>query len=203
MIYAKQVAPEYQEDDLFWSGKDGSLHMNDEWLEENVVIRGNREFKEMLTSDYEKMLKLDWWEFENFKSYGFGCVSEYLNYYLPRKDGKKWSGRQVAEWKKIIQDENWIEGLRLLTGLVWREVTIRGCMQREWQEMLVSENISDKQVEYIEMCYFNTGMEFRVYEDNDENCVYLAYVGDVSELEDVDKVYLFDGWDRTERYKEV
>ncbi len=201
MTYAKQVAPEYQEDDLFWTDKNNNLRMNDEWFEENVIIVGNKEFKEFLTRDYEKLIGLDWWEYENFKNYGFACVTDYLNYYLPRKDGKSWSGPQVAAWKRIIKDEDWEEGLRLLTGLVWRSVTIRGCMQREWQEMLVSENISDAQVNYIEMCYFNTGMEFLVYEDDSEDSAYSVYVRDEDELKEccgVDKVYLFDGWENSD-----
>ena len=199
MSYAKQVPPECQEDDLFWTGKDGSLHMNDEWFEENVVITGNREFKEFHTREYERLLKIDWYEFENFKSYGFGSVTDYLNFYFPRE--KKYSPREVHEWKRIIQEEDWLCGLCMLTGKRWREVTLRGVMQREWQTAYVSEDISDAQVRYIEMCYFNTGMEFMIYEDDDDSG-YSAYVSDVSEL-DVDKVYLFDGYTKTAKYIEL
>lgn len=202
MIYAKQVAPEYQEDDLFWTGKDGSLHMNDEWYEENVVITGNREFKEFHTREYEKLVKLDWYEFENFKSYGFGSVTEYFEFYL----GRKFNPREVHELKRVITEEDWLTGLRILTGKVWRQVCLRGVMQREWQYAYVSAEFSDVQVGYLEMCYFNTGMEFLVYEEGSEDSAYSVYVRDADELKEccgVDVVYLFDGYERMPKYKEV
>ncbi len=64
--------------------------------------------------------------------------------------------------------------LFLMTGKKWQFETIRGCSQSDWQQCYVSEEITSDMLKYLEICYFNTGCEYRVYEnkedfDNEEN----------------------------------
>lgn len=206
MSIARQVNPECQEDDLFWtSSKDNSLHMNDDFLEENVIIAGNREFKEHLIPAYKKLEKFDWYEFENFKSYGFACVTDYLNYYFTREDGRGYTPLEVSKWKRYLKDD-WkdyvCECLYLITGKHWYEVTMRGIMQREWVTGYFSGEVKQEDVNYVEMCYFNTGAEFIIEEGEDNYSVYVRDVEDLKEY-DVDKVFLFDGYTREVKYKEM
>lgn len=212
--YAKQVAPEYQRDDLFFCGKDGKLLMEDDYFDNRVIIDGNREFRGMTIPAYDKIKKLAtdlWYDWDNLSSCGFGSKEEFVEYYL--------SEDNVEEWIKLLEsnidwtDEDFVvAALKLLTGKEWRHVCIRGCMQREWQYMYVNEDISDEDVRYIEMCYFNTGMEFVVYESKkdfdkeEEGCsYYVESVEDLREkLSDYNlRVFESDGYTQTAKYKEV
>ena len=88
---------------------------------------------------------------------------------------------------------------------------MRGYCQSEWQEGYASEELSDASVDYIELCYFNKGMEFLVYEskedfDNDGDC-YSMYVSDIDDLRDrlgeEVTVFEFNGYIHTPKYKEA
>ena len=229
--YARQVDPELQEDDLFFTSntKKGrrELHFNDDWYENDVIISGNKEFLEYYTDAYEKITQsIDniLYEYElasNPKTNGcyWNNVSEVINYYFAKENGKKYSTKEIHEWKKLLEDWSRIDdedfelkALHLITEKEWRKVCIRGYMQREWQYLYVSENITEKDVRYIEMCYFNTGTEWRIYEseedfENYENATSM-YIEDVDELpewlgceEDEIEIYLFDGYTKVANYK--
>lgn len=216
MLYAKQVAPEYQEDDLFWTNSKNELRMNNDIYEENVIIDGNREFREFFTPAYRKIKKISsdiWYDWEYLSSCGFANRTEFIEFYLSREDGKRYSKKDISVWIKLL--DNWdededliIRALNLITRKNWRRVTMRGYMQREWQYMYVNEEITDGEVEYIETCYFNTGMEFAIYDD--EECVNSYYVKDTDELcehfeYEIKKgefeILLFDGWNKTPKYR--
>lgn len=219
--YVKQVSPDCQEDDLFYRWTDGNkrlrLGMNDDFLAESVVIYGNKEYLGYTNKYYEKLAKFEndlWYDWKYLESCGFHTHSEFLEYYYGVAIKNK---RLVHRWIELFEnwtgsDSDYAVGLELLTGHKWRSVTIRGDCQSDWQEMLVSDDVSDKDVRYIEMCYFNTGMEFVVYvskKDFDNNvggCSY--YVESLQDLrdrlddEDV-HVFMFDGYQKVATYKEV
>ena len=230
MLYAKQVCPEYQEDDLFYFYKDKNtdryeLGMNDDYYVDNLILDGNRDFCGITTNAYNKLKKLSdlWLEWESakersaYKSYSsFANATEFIEWYVPRDNGKKYSKKDIHAWIELIDnwnesEEDFEKGLFLITGKVWRSITIRGCSQNEWQEGFASEELSSASVNHIEMCYFNNGMEFIVYEskedfDNEENG-YSIYVEDIQDLRDrVGEsivVFEFDGYVKTATYKEV
>ena len=204
MLYAKQVDPEFQEDDLFFTSKNG-LEMNDDYLYDNVIIDGNREFRGITTKAYQKIKEDLWYEYENYHSFGFANKTDFIEFYYGRSDGKHYSKHDIHVWIEMLENEICvITALELITRKKWREIEIRGCMQREWQTIYVTEEISDETVRYIEMCYFNTGVEFLVYE-NEDDC-YSVYVEDTEELKSRYpgiKIYEFDGYEKTIKYREV
>ena len=205
MYYAKQRNPEFQEDDLFFNYK-GELRLNDDYYVDNVIIDGNRDYRSLTTEAYEKVKRISselWYDWEYYRSCGFGSRKEMIEYYFSREDGKKYSGREIGVWINLLN--NWEEdeyhittALYLITRKKWREISLRGYCQSEWQEGYASEELSDASVEHIELCYFNKGMEFLVYEskedfDNDGDC-YSMYVSDLQDLRDRlgDEVTVFE-----------
>lgn len=222
MLYAKQVDPEYQEDDLFYSYKDSKtgryeLGMNDDYYYENLILDGNRDFHGISTKAYDKLKQLNslWYEWENYRSCGFGSRTEFIEWYCKRDDGKHYSKRDIHVWIELLdnwdeKDLDFEEGLFLITRKSWRKICLRGCMQSEWQEGYASEELSNASVDYIELCYFNKGMEFLVYESkedfyNDGDC-YSIYVGDVQDLRDrlgeEVTVYEWNGYIKTPKYSD-
>ena len=193
--YARQIDPEYQEDDLFYNYKDKNgryqIGMNDDYYEGNIIIFGNRDYMTISTDEYDSLARLDMWEYECVVEH-WDNVTQFIEYYLGRKNGKKYSTREIHEWKDILNDwdisdeEKVCKALRLMTGKTWRKVCIRGYCQSEWNYMYVSEDISDEGVDYIEMCFFNKGQEYIVYESeedfNNEENGYSVYVEDSDQL---------------------
>ena len=196
MLYAKQRNPEFQEDDLFFTNKSGELQLNDDYYVDNVIIDGNRDYRSLTTKAYEKVKRISselWYDWEYYRSCGFGSRTEVIEYYLNRDDGKKYSKKDIHSWIELMNswedDEYHITtALYLITRKKWREISLRGYCQSEWQEGYASEELSDASVDYIELCYFNKGMEFLVYKskedfDNDGDC-YSMYVADLDDLRD-------------------
>jgi len=121
-----------------------------------------------------------------------------------------------------VDDRNeLVKALTKLSGEEWNYTEIRGYYQGEWQVLYYNVNkINDETIKYIEACYFNTGIEFDIYdrkkEDGEEGeyfHIYLAdscfsslraemagYLGcEENELE----IYEFDGYYKTPKYKKV
>ena len=221
MLYAKQKNPEFQEDDLFYCYKDKNtgkyeLGMNDDYYYENLILDGNRDFHGISTKAYDKVKQLDslWYEWENYKCY-FGSRTEFIEWYCKRDDGKRYSKREIHVWINLLNnwedsDECIIEALQLITRKKWREISLRGYSQSEWQDGYASEELSDGSIDYIELCYFNKGMEFIIYEskedfDNDGDC-YSIYVSDIQDLRDrlgeEVTIYEWAGYIKTPRYSD-
>lgn len=236
MYVCKQVSPEWQEDDLFYNYKDNNgrykLGWNDEVYEENVIIYGNDDYHYSTIKEFDMVMKIgeSYDEYElSLKPKSNHCywnnASEYLNYYLPKSNGKKYSPQEVCKWKKLLEkysihwkeEDIMCEALELMTGKKWRPIKMVGCMQREWQYGYASNEVSDKDIEYIEMCYFNTGSEYQFYEseedyenDNPSTSYYVDSYNSKERLcEHIGckpnelKVYEFTGYAKIPQYKEV
>jgi len=236
MYICKQVSPEWQEDNLFYTYKDknGKYHLgwNDDIYEENVIIYGNDEYHYSLTKEFEQILKISesYYEYElSIEPKSNHCywnnVSEYINYYLPKSNGKKYSTKEIHKWKELLEkfsirwkEEDIVEeALQLMTGKKWRSFKMCGVMQREWQYGYASEEITKEDIEYIEMCYFNTGSEYQFYEseeDYENECPTTSYyVNSYNSKEELLKhigcepnelkVYQFTGYMKLPQYKEM
>lgn len=220
MYFAKQVNPEFQGDDLFyrWTGKGGRNYVgiNDDVIAENIIIDGNDDFLSFTNKAYDAIKKLDLYEFDNINCYWAGCYGDFLNFYVPKTNGKKYSNKEIHAWKEMLNkgDVDVCLALKLITGKNWYEISLRGCSQNEWQEGYATYELSDKDIEYVEMCYFNTGSEYIVYEskedfNNEENgcSYYVSSYNSKHELEDrlqaKVKVFEFDGYIKTPKYKEI
>lgn len=219
MYYAKQVEPEFQEDPLFQRIRN-ELDIEDDFLKGNIAIYGNREYMSLENENFKKALNFEclWYEYENFKSCGFGNISEFFNYYFKKSNGENYTPKEIHRWKELFEKYTYFkdvacEILELITDMEWREETIRGCAQREWQTIYVSEQISDEDIEYIEMCYFNTGSEYLVYKDNEEEYLCNVYVKGYDVRKEIAqelgcaekevKVFNVTGYTRIPKYEEV
>jgi len=233
MYICKQVDPEWQEDNLFYVYKDKKgeykLGWNDDVYENNVIIYGNNEYRYSLTNEFYNLTKLDdvYYEYETTRNpHSNHCywtsTSEMINWYFPKSNGKKYTPKEIHRWIELLDNYNYrlediaCAALELMTGKKWREIKMVGNMQREWQYGYASEEVSDNDMEYIEMCYFNTGVEYQFYEseedyeeDNPSTSYYVSTWNTKERLcehigceENELKVYDFTGYKKIPQYEE-
>ena len=193
-IKAYQVAPEYQETHLLLS--------DDIW--EGLEIYGNDGYKCRTSTTFDNVLMaLNNGTFEDVvvKSDDAARLENLAKkYYTPGTDNEA-----------IIT-----EALSIVTGEKWDYKRIHGSCQSDWNYIYYrSEEWTEKALEYFGIEYFNTGDEWRL-EDEDGNDFGSIYTHEwrnhekkteIAEnmgvdIEDV-TLYLFDGWTRTAKYKEV
>lgn len=190
---AYQVAPEYQE---------SPFYMFDEMLE-GLEIYGNKDYKQHTSDIFDNVLKA--LENEDF---------DYINT----------KGKDTARLKELVKkyytqganDEAIIaEAFSIVTGQKWKYKCVRGCCQSEWNYIYYRpEEWTAKALEYFEIEYFNTGEEWRVIDENGEECHYYTHEwNDIYKTRELAKnigcnvsdltLYAFDGWTKTPKYKEV
>lgn len=234
--YAKQIDPEYQTDNLFYNFKDKAGNyqttMLDDFYNNNVVIDGNRDFISLTTNEYDDIknniydVALEYDAIKNKHGGYYGAwdnFTQLINYYF--KGVKKYTTKDIHLWRLLLEEymQNYnltkdivIKALKLMTGITWRAFWLRGIMQSEYQSGYASEYLTDKDLEYIEACYFNTGTEYIVFEnkkDFNKNYNGVSYyicsydVKDaLSALIGCDPkdliIYDFDGYTKTPKYKE-
>ena len=71
------------------------------------------------------------------------------------------------------------EELEKYTGKKWKQTTVKGYSQGDWQDVYyVEDEVSKEYIEEIENFYMNKISEFRVIEDDDPDSYYIVYVPD-------------------------
>lgn len=219
---AKQIAPEYQESPLM---------MSDESFYEGIACYGNDDFNGFICDiDFKnvrdileqgelcEMLR----EVANGDHYYFNTATEAINNYFPRK--KKYSTKEIHNLKKLIaeygdwnndDDDTLCAVLSIVTGEPWENCELCGCVQRDWIKCAYRKNMWDKKsLDMFEMEYFNTGEEYIVSPEDDENENVSVYVyswdDDEKKKEIADAVgcssdevelWMFNGWNRSARYE--
>ena len=178
-IYARQIAPEYQESPLFHDD-----------IYENIIFTGNRNYISRTTPEYDHVTRYfdemaAEWDDRNYsifliggcaptkiKRYPRPSLAEILrDYGFKRNDGKPWTTKQRHAWRLLMEetpseDETICEALGLLTGKQWTSSNIRGCCQGDWQGIFYSmDDYNDDDIEQIETEYFNTGTEWEIHDD--------------------------------------
>ena len=193
-IKAYQIAPEYQE---------SPLYLFDEVLE-GLEIYGNRNYIRHTSETFDEVLEsLDYGDFSDF---GFtGCKAERLEELCNKY------GTRGADDEGIIA-----EALSVVTGQKWEYKQISGSCQSEWNYIYYRpEEWPEKALEYFEVEYFNTGDEWRIEDEegDDLGSVYTHEWNDDEQKREIAEnigvdpddvtLYLFDGWIKTAKYKEV
>ena len=193
-IKAYQVAPEYQE---------SPMSLLDECLE-GLEIYGNRDYKRRTSETFDKVLEcLEYGDFSDFKLTGYKAVrlEELCNEYYT----------QGANNEAIIT-----EALSIVTGQKWEYKQISGIYQSDWNYIYYRpEEWKETALEYFEIEYFNTGDEWRI-EDEEGDDLGSGYTHELDNNEKKREIaenigvdpgdvtlYLFDGWTKTAKYKEV
>ena len=167
-LYAKQIAPEYQESPLFY---------DEEFFPDNIIVTGNCDYNSHTTEEYDKIIQCFeelCEEYESIKDHTSGFyknATELLQDYFPGK----YSTKKIHFFKEILEKYGtryYYEGdyitdmLELVTGKEWRKSIIRGCCQGDWQEIIYPVNEWTKEsIEEFEIMYFNTGSEWIIHEE--------------------------------------
>lgn len=225
-IYAKQIAPEYQESPLMY---------DEEFLPYDVSICGNRHyngFKSKLFAKVEKVIEQN--ELAEMLQDNYYLEPYYKNItaaimdYLPPQHKEKYSTQEIHKLKELLTDYEINEETQLcgiLSIVSGKEIVhdiIRGCSQGEWNIIYYPEKYGPKFVNTIECEYFNTGSEWIIHdeeytpEDPEEISGYGMYCHEWREediLQEIAEVtgenpknivlYYFDGYTRTPKYKRM
>lgn len=168
-IVAVQFDPEYQTSPFYWS----------ESLPDNVAVLGNNRMDEHIPERCEKALAalrndsfLD--DLENPEHAGYADAVDVLGDWLPRENGAAYN----ADECRAFVDRLFHEGLgasasalaalmSLFEGKPWESRTIRGTCQSDWNEITYpADEWPEKELEYFECEYWNTGYEWDIYPFN-------------------------------------
>ena len=193
-IKAYQAAPEYQESPLW---------LFDEVLE-GLEIYGNRDYIRRTSATFDEVLEcLDHGDFSDLEIAGDKAerMEELCNKY----------GTRGADDEGIIA-----EALSIVTGQRWEYKQISGIYQSDWNYIYYRpDEWTEKALEYFEIEYFNTGDEWRIEDEegDDLGSVYTHEWNDDEQKREIAEnigvdpgdvtLYLFDGWTKTAKYKEV
>lgn len=171
-IYAKQVAPEYQESPLFL----------DDFFPDDIAVCGNRDFKERCPEVFQRVREvLENGELaealEDVKTGGYYSewyknATQAINDLLPA-DKAKYSTKDIHELKRLVteyaecsrSDEDSIlcAVLSIVTGETWDYKQICGCCQGDWNNIFYPvDKWSVEALNAFEVEYFNTGTEWIV-----------------------------------------
>ena len=193
-IKAYQIAPEYKEPPLW---------LFDEWME-GLEIYGDRNYLRHASETFDKVLEcLDHGDFSDFEF--TGDKAERLEDLCDKY------GTRGANNEAIIA-----EALSIVTGQKWEYKQISGCCQSDWNYIYYRpDEWTEKALEYFETEYFNTGDEWRIEDEegDDMGSVYTHEWSDDEKKREIAEnigvntddvtLYLFDGWTKTAKYKEV
>lgn len=209
-IYAKQIPPEFQESPLFHG---------DEFWPENVYVFGNRHFNSHSgrLEDIKRALE-DIYDV----CQGWSHYSNLADVMPARDDGREYTraerltfarlAKNYFEYRNSSSDENEIlrDVLELITGQKYKNTTIRGCCQGDWQDIIYPAEYGRDWLECFETEYFNTGAEWIIDEDWS---VYTHVwssdgireeIANAAGVDPADVVLLeFTGWSRSPEYREV
>lgn len=140
-VYARQIAPEYQESPLF---------MGDEFFPDNIAVCGNRDYHSHKSELFENVQNvLEQGELAEILEYPKNWADWYKNAtqaiteYLPPTNGKKYSTNAIHALRCLVldysccacskEDEILCKVLSIVDGRPWDWSTIRGSCQMEWQ----------------------------------------------------------------------
>lgn len=209
--YCYQVDPEYQESPLYRDYPESVC---------DVTVFGNRDYREWISSEITLIMKV-------LRNTSFQCdFDECKDNSERRKVLWEWFGNlpelsdedlyALSDCIFNLDDPNqacFVFSRFIGKEYVWYE--IRGCCQGEWNYIFwCKTDLPYFDHLKFEVEYFNTGSEWRV-EDGDDNVVEWIYstrwkmedvreeiAMELGEAPDQIRLYEFDGYKRTPKYKE-
>ena len=153
--------------------------------DENIIIYGNRDYK----GTNNDILK----QFDDlYNDYDYYCynncyyrnITEYVNSYLKKDNGKKFSKKELSIIKKICENNMNMEDykyyetmLSIVKGKPYERRCLKGYSQSDWQYIYAPKDIDKKYFDYIEAIYFGKGNEVAISDDlTFEDCYYNLYI---------------------------
>lgn len=230
-IYARQIAPEFQESPLDIFGIETDY----------INLTGNRDYNEHVSLLFERVRKalyssaaLDEWEDMQNGRGTYNTWADALDDLLtPQDRGPYTREERKTTWPDILRryynarssEENDIlcEALALVTGQPWEWRTLRGCCQGDWQKAFYpSLAWTRRMLEDFKTEYFNTGTEWIIHDEEtppespEDITGYSVYCHGWNEEQHRAEIaaeagtepgnvilYAFDGWTRSASYKAV
>ena len=209
--YCYQVDPEYQESPLDLVYPESVM---------DVTVFGNRNYREWFSSEIASIMKL--LRNDAFLCDYFDCENNIdRRYVLHEWFGKlpEISDEELHELEDFFGMNNpdmYARIFSILTGKDYRFFEIKGSCQRQWNYLYWSHT-DHPHFDWIdfEIQYFNEGSQWVVKEDDEDEYYYTVYCThwkefDIREeiamqlgIEPADvKLFKFDGYKRTPKYKE-
>lgn len=217
-IYAKQVPPEHQESPLFYGD-----------FPDGIIFDGNRNYNSHTTPLYDRIIQAYDEAAREIESLdtrdgyaAYNNATEAINDYFPPLEyrEKPYSTRDIHAIREALRmygTSDYYNGryitamLDAITGGDWKNGTIRGCCQGDWQHIIYNANDwSRADIDILETEYFNTGAEWII--DDDYSIYTHAWSDDgiraeIAAAAGVDPgdviLYTFTGWSKTPEYMEV
>lgn len=187
-VYARQISPEYQESYLFFqNGKE--FQFEDDFYNENVTICGNDHYCSYMTKIFKRVWEtlengelaeiLDDLKTKGYYSDFYKNATEAIEDFLYREDGKKHGTKAIHKLKQLVtayttckrseEDDILCDVLSIVTAEKYTYQQIKGSCQGDWNYIYYpSGKISEESVDYIEACYFNTGSEWIIHDEETE-----------------------------------
>ena len=177
-VYARQVNPEFQGDFI------SDIFAYDEAFN-NITVCGNDRLccrqTEVFTRVYDALNSGDLaYYLDNIEDgyTPYTTVTEAINDYLYREDGKKYSCKDIHDLRKLVDEystcynseENDIicKVLSLVTRKEYDYASISGCCQGDWNEVFYPvDEYSRDDISTFEAYYFNTGSEWIIHDGDD------------------------------------
>lgn len=178
-IYARQIDPQYQDSMIFNDDGNGVEYIN---------VWGNKDYQSRTSSVFDRVKEcLDVGELASeieaiMEKSGYaiyGNVTEAINNWLYRDDGKAYSTRHIGKLKQLVlrysdchrseEDRILVDVLSIVTGEEWDYKDIHGCSQSEWNTVYYPVKYwTEESLEAFETMYFNNGSEWIVHEGDTE-----------------------------------
>lgn len=121
-----------------------------------------------------------------------------------------------AIYERFDGEKKILRALHLVTGKRWEKKTLRGYCQGDWQDIYYpAADYTAEDLKLLEIEYFNMGSEWIIETEEEPEGFSMYCYGDspeairaeIAALEGVKpeevKIFEFDGWTRTAKYKEV
>lgn len=194
-IYARQVDPEFQKSPLWIDGcyeNEPVIVIVGEYipLQGYVFESVHRDLYNRIVDCYDELVD-EMHDIQRKVSPYYNNLTEAIKDLFCEYDIKL-NTRVVGAVKKCLEKSGtrdyyngtvYIEMLRIFTGLYWQKVSIAGCVQRDWAEILY---YGDFDVRDFEEMYFNTGTEWCIHDSDEE----------VTCADDIDGYYTYitDAW---------
>ena len=177
-IYAIQQNNDYIETEFYFDFEQESKFLK-------LAIIGGRDFASFTFEEYDRAENnfddfLYQYELLLHKDYyaRYNNLSELVNDMFWKSNGKKYSAKEIHTFKLLYQrikkernyafDDYACEFLKLITGNKYNKKAIRGYCQGDYAEVVYPETIDKETIDYIEACYFGTGTEYSIYEEETE-----------------------------------
>lgn len=217
-VYAKQVTPEWQESPIYIDG----------CFPDNIAVCGNRDYNSHMPEVFERVYNaLEDGELAEVLEYPkewkdwYKNATEAINEYLPPENGKRYSTNAIHALRGLALDysfcacskENEIicKVLSIVDGRKWDWQTIKGSCQGDWQEVFYPvDEWSREALKTFETEYFNEGTEWIINDDYSIYCTSWNEDGIKQEIAAAEGtspenviLYVFDGYTKTAKYREV